>query len=81
MKNGIEIDSKGNETHWKNGDIIMAKYYDGFQSWWLNNERHREDGPALIYSDGTKFWFYHGKEIKVSSQVEFERYLRLKAFW
>ena len=21
---------------------------------------HREDGPAIEYSDGTKLWFYHG---------------------
>lgn len=22
---------------------------------------HREDGPALIYETGTKYWFKHGK--------------------
>ena len=25
------------------------------------NTYHREDGPAVIYGDGTKFWYYNGK--------------------
>ena len=29
---------------------------------WRNEvgERHREDGPAVEYSDGTKFWYLNG---------------------
>jgi hypothetical protein len=52
---------------------------------------HRLDGPAVIYPqyslsdlfypDGSQFWFYNGKHIPVNSQVEYERYLKLKAFW
>ena len=26
-----------------------------------NNEYHREDGPAIEYIDGTKFWYKNGK--------------------
>jgi hypothetical protein len=29
----------------------------GFEIWKLNGKVHREDGPALIYPDGTQFWF------------------------
>ena len=25
-----------------------------------NNKYHREDGPAIEWSDGTKFWFKNG---------------------
>ena len=42
---------------------------------------HREDGPAIIYPDGRQKWYYMGEEINCTSQVEFERLLRLKAFW
>ena len=30
---------------------------------WYNehNELHREDGPAVIWRDGTKFWYMNGK--------------------
>ena len=30
---------------------------DGTKRWYLNDERHREDGPAVEYSDGDKFWY------------------------
>lgn len=32
--------------------------------WYLNDNKgnlHAEDGPAVIYSSGTKYWFKHGK--------------------
>tara|TARA_R110000824_G_scaffold75436_1_gene191487 strand:- start:532 stop:912 length:381 start_codon:yes stop_codon:yes gene_type:complete len=34
---------------------------DGSKHWYLNNKRHREDGPAVEYSDGTKSWYLNGK--------------------
>jgi hypothetical protein len=35
---------------------------DGSEMWFLNGELHREDGPALIGSDGTQEWrLYHEK--------------------
>jgi hypothetical protein len=51
------------------------KWYD------VNKKFHRLDGPAVEYNDGTKFWYYHGQYIECSSQKEFERFLKLKAFW
>ena len=29
--------------------------------WWLNGERHRENGPAVIESNGYKAWWLNGK--------------------
>jgi hypothetical protein len=29
--------------------------------WWLNNKRHREDGPAFIGADGTQAWWLNDK--------------------
>ena len=30
---------------------------DGTKRWYLNDKRHRTDGPAVEYADGTKYWF------------------------
>ena len=41
---------------------------DGHKEWYLNDQRHREDGPAIECQDGSKFWYIEGKEI---SEQEF----------
>lgn len=45
---------------------------------------HRIDGPAITQNgkinDPDDKWFFHGKKIQVSSQSEFERWLKLKVF-
>ena len=33
----------------------------GNKRWFLNDELHREDGPAIEYKDGTKSWHLNGK--------------------
>jgi hypothetical protein len=45
---------------------------------------HRLDGPAIEDDNPNsdmRYWYFHGKQIECSSQEEFERYLKLKAFW
>jgi len=29
--------------------------------WYLSGKRHREDGPAVIYPDGTQVWWQNNK--------------------
>ena len=36
-------------------------YPDGTKYWFLNDQLHREDGPAVEHLDGTKKWFLNGK--------------------
>ena len=54
---------------------------------WLNDKEqyHREDGPALEYSNGGKWWYYNGELIGTSwygfTQEDFERYLKIKEYW
>jgi hypothetical protein len=36
---------------WPNGDKF----------WFVNGERHREDGPANEYASGTKLWYLNDK--------------------
>ena len=33
---------------------------DGTKYWFLHGKRHREDGPAIEYSDETKDWYLNG---------------------
>ncbi|HEY5267584.1 MAG TPA: hypothetical protein VII94_00415 [Candidatus Saccharimonadales bacterium] len=56
-------------------------YVNGFKWWFLNGKRHRINGPAIKGPNGYKEWYYHNTKIDCSTQKEFERLLRLKAFW
>ena len=38
---------------------------NGSKIWYLNGKKHRENGPAIIYPDGIKFWYKYGELIKV----------------
>jgi len=35
---------------------------NGTKFWFLNDQLHREDGPAIEYNNGTKFWYLNGKQ-------------------
>jgi hypothetical protein len=67
------VDDQGRtrKRKWRDGSCC---YYDE------EGQRHRLDGPARQY-DQHREWFYHGQEIPCTSQQEFERWLKLKAFW
>ena len=39
-----------------------VKVYNVKTEWWLNDELHREDGPAIERKNGTKEWWLNGKE-------------------
>ena len=67
------------EYHREDGPAIEEDNGDKF--WFIHNQLHRENGHASEFADGTKEWFWHGQHILVSSQEEFEKYLRLKSFW
>jgi hypothetical protein len=71
-----------NNRHRIDGPAISRKTDLGeHQEWYLHGKRHRDDGPAIEYADGEKHWFYNDYPIDCSSQEEFERILKLKAFW
>ena len=36
----------------------MTKGPDGSRYWYRNSKCHREDGPAIEYSDGSRFWYW-----------------------
>jgi hypothetical protein len=53
--------------------IAVIEFYvikDVSKYWYRNDQRHRDnDQPAMIYPDGTKYWFQHGKYIKIISST------------
>ena len=40
---------------------VCRAYKDGYKEWVLNNQIHREDGPARMWLNGEKEWWLHGK--------------------
>jgi hypothetical protein len=69
---------KNGKHHRVGGPAI--EYSSGTKEWWLNGKPHREDGPAIIASYRIA-WYYHGKEIHCETQEEFDRLIKLAAFW
>ena len=35
--------------------------YDNRTEWYMNGKLHRIDGPAVEYTNGTKYWYMNGK--------------------
>lgn len=45
-------------------DTFTSEDQYGNKYWYdKNGMLHREDGPAIVYIDGTYWWFIHGKQI------------------
>ena len=42
----------------------------GSREWYLNDELHREDGPAVEHANGRKSWWLHGKIIHPEQIVD-----------
>jgi len=77
--NGDKIWVLNKNYHREDGPAVEDANGDKF--WFFHGKLHRLDGPASEFADGTKEWFWYDKFIPVKSQEEFERYLKLKAFW
>jgi len=41
--------------------VILDIDEAGNRRWYQNGQRHRTDGPAMEWADGTKEWYQHGK--------------------
>jgi hypothetical protein len=58
----------------------MIKYIvqvdaDGTKRWYLSDQLHREDGPAIEWSDGSKEWYLNG-ELHREDDPAFEWYTK-----
>ena len=46
----------------------------------MNGKRHREDGPAVIWANGTKSWYMNGKQHREDGPA-IERADGSKSWW
>jgi hypothetical protein len=67
-----------NKRHRIDGPAIL--WLNGDKFWYVNDNLHREDGPAIEYTTGFKEWWLNGQVLSCTTQKEFERLLKLKAF-
>ena len=86
MKNGLHINSNGTKEWYLEGNLHRedgpaVEYADGTKEWCLEGKRHRVDGPAIEYPNGNKHWWLNGISLPCKSQEEFNKLLKLKAFW
>ena len=86
MKNGLETYTNGDKSYYLEGKLHRTdgpaiEWANGHKEWFLEGKLHRVDGPACEWANGGKYWYYHGTKLDCSSQEEFEKLLRLKAFW
>ena len=44
--------------------IELTVYSDGYKVWCQNNELHREDGPAVEWTNGYKEWYINGEFLR-----------------
>jgi len=55
MRQGKYIDKDGTERWFEK---------DGSERWYKDGKWHREDGPAVIYRNGSKEYYLNDKQIK-----------------
>ena len=90
MHNGfIYTDEIGTKRYYLYDGITLhnehgpaVDYKNGSKYWYVNGERHREDGPAAIvfYEDGSmdEYFYFNGRQL--FDLKELERIVNLKAF-
>jgi hypothetical protein len=87
LPNGGELykNNNGDKHYFLNGihhrEDGPAMEHDGVKSWWINGFLHRTDGPAIEYANGDKYWYINNIKLPCRTQEQFERLMRLKAFW
>lgn len=90
---GPAIEFANGDKYWYQNGLLhrldgpAVEYDDGARYWYQNGKLHRLDGPAVEgnngYRDGGNYkeWYFEDEKLNCKTQEEFERLLRLKAFW
>ncbi len=53
-----------NKYFYRDSQLFRVEYESGIICWYENGVRHRNGGPAVVYPDGSKKWFRHGKFLR-----------------
>lgn len=48
--NGTKFWYRAGKLH-REGDLPAVVYPNGVEEWWQDHQRHRDDGPAVVYPD------------------------------
>ncbi len=51
---------------------------NGNKHWFLNGERHRTDGPAVEFKDGTKLWYLNDESLSENDYLQRTRKNKLE---
>jgi len=55
----------------KKEKAFFIEFFDGTKDYWIaNNKLHREDGPSIVYSDGSKYWYLNGNYYSFKEWLE-----------
>jgi len=66
----------------KDGLCIYYNFLSWYKLvWYKNNQIHRINGPAIIWFDNDKVWYYKGKYITCHSQKKYEKLIKLRLLW
>jgi hypothetical protein len=65
----------------RENDLPAYIIIGGNKYWYQHGKYHRTAGPAIECADGNKSWYLNGELLDCKTQSEFERLMRLKAFW
>ena len=64
----------------KNNQSICKTNSFGTKRWYLGNQLHREDGPAIEWNDGSKVWYLHDQRHRLDGPAVY--YVNgTKAWW
>jgi len=54
----------------KKAKPYCIEYSNGTKKWIINRKLHHEDGPAIIWDDGSKFWYLNDIEYSFEEFLE-----------
>jgi hypothetical protein len=70
-----------NDKLHRDSDLQAYEDASGYRAWWQHDKYHRTTWPARMWGDGRKEWWINGEKLDCTTQAEFEKLMRLKAFW
>jgi hypothetical protein len=87
MPDGLEVNVRGDQRWFKNNRlhredgpaVVFVK--SGYWAWYFEGWRHRLDGSAVRLENGREQWWVNGEALDCQTQEEFERLMKLRAFW
>lgn len=52
-----------------------------YKVWYVNDIIHRSQGPAVIYSDGTKIWYKNGSIHRWNGPAIIDKVYNIEEWW